>query len=70
MEVVVSRLATMHEIVARHWTTTFTDPLQERWFLVPLGPLEITVSGRYEAALLADGELITRSVVQITGEKQ
>ena len=47
----------------------FPEPLQERWFLVPLGPVEFPVAGRYEIILLADGEWITRSVIDVAGEK-
>jgi hypothetical protein len=59
----------MGEIVAHEWKANFSEPLKKQWFLVPLGPIEFPVTGRYEVALFADGELITRSVIPITGDE-
>lgn len=69
LKIVVYHLATMDEIVAHEWMAEFSDPLRERWFLLPLGPIEFPVAGRYEVGLFADGELTTRSVIDVSGEK-
>ena len=58
----------MEEIVAKEWKADFTEPLQEQWFR-SLGRIDFPVAGRYEVAFFADGELITRSVIEVTGEK-
>ncbi len=70
LKVAITRLATMNEIDAKKWKADFRESLQEHWFLVPFGPVDFPVGGRYEVAFFADGELITRSVIDVSGEKQ
>ena len=68
LELAVNHLETMDEVADHKWKANFPESLQERWFLVPLGSVEFPVAGRYEVILLADGEWITRSVIDVTGE--
>ena len=70
LRVAVTHLETMDEITAEEWKFEFTDSLLEYWFLVPLGPVEFPVAARYEVALFTDGEMITRSVIDVIGEQQ
>jgi hypothetical protein len=68
LSLVVSRLDTLEEIAARQWSMQFTDPLREVRLVLRLSALSFPAPGRYQFSLLADGEWVAHTVIQVVRE--
>jgi hypothetical protein len=66
MSLIVSRLDTLEDINERHWQMRFPDPLHVVRLRLRSPFLSFPAPGRYEFALLADGDRVAQMVLKVT----
>jgi hypothetical protein len=65
MSVSIKRCSTLKEVWFRPFSVEFSDPMNQRWFAVPLSNCRFPEEGRYQVELDANNELLGLCVFEV-----